>query len=137
MKDILDKCVEIFDLNDPDFAEQFRQAIGAKPGEAVEIVAPQFERTDGLVPPIPQIDFSKLAGMPKATLREIGCQPWDEPNERGEALWLYPAEWYNFIPDGTLIVTINGSKEIFKRGETDDDMRFGALAYGFIKADER
>ena len=133
MRDILDKCDEILDANDPDFAGKFRKAIGAKPGETVEIVTPQFERTDGRVPPVPQICFSELAGMPAATLREIGCQLWDEPNERGEALWLYPAEWYNYIPDGTPIITITGTKETFKRGETDDDMRFGALAYGFIK----
>lgn len=47
-------------------------------------------------------------------------------------LWLFPKEWYNSIPDGLEVIDINGGKEEFKRHETDSDIRFGALAYGFV-----
>jgi len=47
-------------------------------------------------------------------------------------LWLFPKEWYNSIPDGLEVVDINGKREDFKRHETDNDTRYGALAYGFV-----
>lgn len=127
----------ILDMDAPDFAERFAEAIGAKPGETVPIVTPQFKRTDGLQVPLLQVSFSNLSLYDDVTLKAIGCQKWDEPNAAGETLWLFPAEWYPIIPDGTPIVDINGEHEAFRRGETDDDMRFGALAYGFLKKEPR
>lgn len=128
---------DVFDvmlnINDPDFAEKFREAIGAKPGEPIEFVTPQFDRTDGLTVPLPICDFDRLPELSVETLKAIGCQRWDEPDAEGNVLWLYPAEWYPHIPDGTTITDINGQTEAFKRGETDDDMRFGALPYGFVR----
>lgn len=127
----------VLDMDAPDFAERFVEAIGAKPGEPIRIVTPQFERTDGLRVPMLQVSFSNLPLYDDATLKAIGCQKWDEPNADGETLWLFPHEWYDRIPDGTPIVVINGEHETFKRGETDDDIRFGALAYGFLKKEPR
>ena len=123
----------VLDASAPDFAQRFAEAIGAMPGETVQIATPQFKRTDGLTVPLLQVSFSNLPLYDDATLKAIGCQPWDEPNADGETLWLFPAEWYPIIPDGTPIVDIFGEHETFKRGETDDDIRFGALAFGFIK----
>ena len=133
MNDIEDKCDVILSMDDPNFAEQLREAIGAKPGEPIEFITPQFNRTDGLQVPKPLMDFAKLPMLAEETLRAIGCQKWDEP-ENGKVLWLYPAEWYDYIPDGTEVVDINGETKIFKRGETDNDRRFGALSYGFLRA---
>lgn len=127
----------MLDMDAPDFAERFAEAIGAQPGEPVQIITPQFKRTDGLKVPLLQVTFSNLPLYDAATLKAVGCQKWDEPNADGETLWLFPHEWYAIIPDGTPIVTINGEHETFKRGETDDDMRFGALAYGFLKREPR
>lgn len=79
------------------------------------------------------MDFSKLPTLHEDTLKAIGCQKWSEP-ENGKVLWLFPAEWYDHIPDGTQVVDINGATETFKHGETDNDRRFGALAYGFLRA---
>jgi hypothetical protein len=132
MKDLIDKCDVVLDANDPDFAEQFRAAIGAKQGETVEIITPQFTRTDGLMPALPQTNWSDLHKLPTATLKAIGCCPWDEPNDKGESLWLMPGEWYNHIPEGMPLTCIDGTTEPFKRGETDDDIRFGCLAYGVV-----
>lgn len=131
-QEILDMCDVVLNADSPDFAEQFCEAIGVEPGGTIEIVTPQFKRTDGLVPPLPQVNFAELSNLPAETLKAIGCQKWDEPNADGETHWLYPHEWYGIIPDGTPIVSISGEKELFQRGVTDDDMRFGALAYGFM-----
>lgn len=126
-----DRFDAMLDMNDPDFANKLAEAIGVKPGDTVEISGPQFTRTDGLAVPLPVMDFARLPGCSKKTLKAIGCQMWDGPDENGQVLWLYPAEWYDHIPDGTIVTDINGKTEAFKRGETDDDRRFGALAYGF------
>lgn len=131
MTNIEDKCDTVLSMDDPDFANKLRDALGLKEGEAVNIVTPQFNRMDGLQVPMPQVDFAKLPTMPEETLKAIGCQKWDEPDSAGNVLWLFPAEWYEHIPDGTRIISIGGEHELFKRGETDNDRRFGALAYGF------
>jgi hypothetical protein len=44
----------------------------------------------------------------------------------------FPAEWYDHIPEGFEIVTINGAMKPFERGVTDDDRRFGLLAFGIV-----
>ena len=126
----------MLDINDPQFAEKLREAIGASPSEVVEVVTPTFNRQDGLQVPTPICDFSRLHELSVETLKQIGCQKWDKPNKDGNTLWLYPAEWYDHIPDGTPIVDIFGNAEVFKRGETDDDKRFGALAYGFFRKED-
>lgn len=126
----------MLDINDPDFAAKFMDAIGAKPGEAIKVHTPQFTRVDGLKVKPPICDFDRIPELPEGTLKAIGCQKWDEPDSSGNVLWLYPHEWYNHIPDGTTIVDINGNVETFERGKTDDDMRFGALAYGFMRKEQ-
>ena len=68
--------------------------------------------------------------MTAATLKAAGCGQWDAQAD-GKALMLFPAEWYEIIPNGTLVESISGEKESFMRGVTDDDRRFGMLAYGF------
>ena len=132
MKDILDKCDVVLDASDPDFAEQFAEAIGTQPGDTVEIITPQFTRTDGVTPVAALDDFSALHKLSPETLKAIGCCPWDEPDEKGEVLWLLPGEWYDRIPEGFPLTCIDGKTEPFKRGETDDDTRFGCLAYGVV-----
>ncbi len=52
-------------------------------------------------------------------------------------LWLFPAEWYEHIPKGLKIVDINGVVENFEPNKTDDDRRFGCLAYGFLQKKEK
>jgi len=123
----------ILDANDPNFAEKLAEAIGLEPGEKVEIVTPQFTRTDGVQPVLPNFDFGNLASYPDATLKAMGCCMWDEPDEQGDVLWLFPGEWYAHIPEGHIVTDINGQDEPFRRGVTDDDIRFGCLAYGFKK----
>lgn len=105
----------------------------------ITIITPQFERPAGEPPP-PSLPASweEFNTLDMMALREMGLQQWNDPatdkdfgwSHPGKVLFLFPAEWYPFIPDGMEIVDINGRTEKFKRGKTDDDMRFGCLAYG-------
>lgn len=126
----------ILDASSETFIEDLKKALGLKPGEALEIVTPQFERTDGrkiTYRPRTAREYDALPLMEPAHLKEIGCQIWDK--EGGNTLWLYPHEWYEHIPAGYEIVDIRGNVEPFVPGETDDDMRYGALAFGFLQAE--
>ena len=121
----------VLNMSDPDFAQKLMDAIGVKKGDAVNIITPQFTRTDGIKVNPPLFDFAKLHTLSDDALKDIGCQKWDVEDDI--TTWLYPAEWYDHIPDGTEITTISGNRETFKHGVTDDDMRFGALSFGFTK----
>jgi hypothetical protein len=124
----------ILDASDDDFAEKLRAALGLKPGEPLNIITPQFQRTDGriitYIPSTPA-EYAAIKTMDSETLKKIGCQVWDKSDRQTH--WLFPGEWYAHIPAGTEIVDINGQTEPFEPGVTDDDIRFGALAYGFVQ----
>jgi hypothetical protein len=107
---------------------EIRKAIGVGPFDPVECVTPQFEREDGRVPPwTPRTagEFDSLRTLSDEALKFLCLGRWDEHT------WLYPGEWYAFIPDGYEIFDINGDTEKFVGGKTDDDIRFGCLPYGF------
>jgi hypothetical protein len=113
-------------------AKQIREALGVGDYEKVRVVTPQFERTDGKTIkyfPKTEAEFDALKKAPKDILIDIGLKLWDKGH------WLYPGEWYDFIPEGYPITDINGVTEPFRKGKTDNDIRFGCLAYGF-KRDE-
>lgn len=122
--------MKILNANDPNFVEKFREAVGAEPGESIELAIPQFDRIDGQSVPLIPADLSALPKMTENELRLLGCQRWDENH------WLYPGEWYDFIPEGHPMLCIDGSTVIFEKGKTDNDTRFGALAYGFLRIPE-
>jgi hypothetical protein len=124
----------VLDASDENFAADLTKALGVKEGDSINFITPQFERTDGRAvayfPSTPE-EYAALPEMAAHNLKKIGCQKWEE--EAGEILWLFPKEWYAHIPNGTKIVDINGDEEEFISGETDDDIRFGALSYGFLQ----
>lgn len=96
----------------------------------IKIIIPQFHRTDGIVPVHPENRkewFDALKKLPHEILVRMGLGVWREKH------YLYPGTWYNFIPEGYQVIDINGKEEKFYKGETDNDIRFGCLAYGFIK----
>lgn len=98
--------------------------------ETIKIITPQFERTDGKTIthfPKTEEEYKELRTLPDEKLLDMGCQKWDDD------LWVFPAEWYDHIPNGLEIIDIFGETEKFEKGVTDDDMRFGALAFGFKK----
>lgn len=127
--EFLNKCSDVLNMDDPQFAEKFAEAIGLEAGESVNLIMPQFERTDGLeIKYIPKTaeEFDAIKSMHDDKLLAMGLQRWEKNH------WLYPYEWYSFIPDGYEMICIDGTVEKFKKGVTDNDQRFGALAYGFI-----
>lgn len=129
----LPKGTPVLDMNDPDFANQFRDAIGVKRGDTINIVTPQFKRPENDPPPasVPT-DWTELRSMSCQALKEIGLRAWDEP-KNGKVLMLLPGEWYTHIPIGFELECINGKvapHATTGKDRTDDDIRFGCLAYG-------
>jgi len=125
---------EVLYMDDLDFGAKLIKAIGVAPGEKISISTPQFERTDGVVVvwhPSTVEEYEGLKQLDSASLKMFGCQIWEEKDDK--TTWLYPHEWYDHVPDGLKIVDINGDTETFKKGETDNDMRFGALSFGFVQ----
>jgi hypothetical protein len=103
----------------------------------IAIVTPQFRRSaQDTAPAAPPEDFAALRGFDKTALKEMGCRVWDEPDADGRVLMLFPGEWYQKIPGGFVMEGINGKPKTFRLGETDNDIRFGCLAYGVRVAEE-
>ena len=119
------------------FVENFHEILGIEKGEEIEISTPQFEREYKLEidwKPESVADFDALKTLPKEVLKKMGVRIWDEEN--GEIHYLYPGEWFNLIPEGLLVIDIGGKEELFSKEKSDDDIRFGCLAYGFKRIEE-
>jgi hypothetical protein len=128
------KAVPVLSLNSPTFAEDLADSLGIQPGEKIQIMTPQFDRMDGKMVTVPEftpLDWAKLPTKSHEELIGMGLGVWKKGEEGTH--YLFPHEWYNIIPEGLEMKCINGTTEIFKRGVTDDDKRFGCIAYGFVK----
>lgn len=53
-------------------------------------------------------------------------------NWNGEGLLLVPLHFYEKIPDGTVLTSINGKKVVKGRDYIDGDTRGGAIAFGIL-----
>lgn len=127
----------VLDASDPEFHKKLIEALGVSPGEKLEILTPQFERNDGVVVRYCPHTLEEYAALPtysESTLKKMGCRIWDKKGNT--VLWLFPKEWYDYIPDGLEITTISNKRKQFVKGKTSDDIRFGLLAYGFEAAPE-
>ena len=71
--------------------------------------------------------FDDLKSASASALKQLGLKKWGE-----NKLWLFPKEWYKFIPKGYAVMDIFGDTENFSPGKTDDDSRFGCLAFGIV-----
>ncbi len=124
--------------------------------DTITIITPQFERTQPLssdFKPTTNEDFLDFVNnAPIDALKAVGFGKWSTMNsmikenndrrvgykdnlptellEHDEAVYLFPKEWYNLIPEGFAMTDISGREHKFKRGKTDDDIRFGCIAYG-------
>jgi hypothetical protein len=81
-----------------------------------------------------------MGSMTAGELREWGLRPWNDPAEEddefnGAVLWLLPGEWYEDIPEGLEFTDIANTTEAFTPGVTDNDIRFGCLAFGVLGPD--
>lgn len=105
----------------------------------IRLIGPQFIRMD----PISDKFIPKTQGQFKAfienadskRLLEVGFCLFDEflIEYKYHGLFLFPKEWYNYIPAGFKVIDICMNPELFIPGESDDDVRFGCLPYGVIK----
>lgn len=124
-----------------DVVEKILEAAGAGPDDTIQIITPQFQRTDGKVVPAYPGDTA-LVALALGTDQErftMGLGRWNTPGEAedgdtfgGGVLWLLPGEWYDYLPPGFPFVTISGYAEPFERGLSDNDIRFGRLPYGIV-----
>lgn len=69
------------------------------------------------------IDFDNLT-VDEA--RELRFQKFDRESD----LWLFPLYLLPILPDGLKVKTIGGEELIVGKDELDNDIRFGALAFG-------
>lgn len=128
---------ELADKGENDFADAIREAIGAGEEERIEVVLPAFERNDGIEVdwyPEKRMDIYSLCSASEEELKELGLRKWKDNH------WLLPAEWYDHIPDGTILEDINGEIMEFESGVSDNDRRFGVLPYGikqYVDGDEQ
>jgi len=138
-------------------AARLRQAVGAGPDEEVEVSTPRFERPAGesgpTAAPRTIVEYNALRSTSDAQRQVMGMRRWGRPEphdltagarERGTKradltgspmLWLFPGEWYKHIPAGYEVVSITYCVEKFRPGKTDNDIRFGCLAYGILVRD--
>lgn len=121
-----------------DSAEKVRNEILGKTShldifDEIVVTTPIFEREDGIQVIVPDepLDFEKLKSNGPATLLKMGYRIWNETATR--RLWLIPGTLYNYIPDGYELVDIFEKPLKFEKGKTDNDIRFGVLAYGFMQ----
>jgi len=94
---------------------------------------PEHERMGNIATPAPLTDphfWENLSTWSISDLKNIGLQSWDK-DDNG-TLMLFPAEWYDSIPEGYRITTIFGDEKLFIKGKTSNDKRYGALAYGIV-----
>lgn len=125
----------IINMNDPHFAEKLAGFLGFEKGDVINIRTPTFERTDGKQIkyfPCTIKEYEALPKMDKKTLLDIGCQMWEKVGNKIH--WLYPAEWFEYIPEGFEVYSVNEKYVKFNKHSCDADTRFGALSYGFLQA---
>lgn len=122
---------ELAPLGISELADRIREAIGAGPFECVKVYAPPHQsRGDGkevTYMPLTMDEFTALRAMSRERLLAIGLRPWDDAG-----LMLFPVDWYPLIPAGFEVTSISGETEAFVPGETDNDCRYGVLAYGIM-----
>lgn len=109
-------------------AAAIRKAIGAGDTDQISYAARPPDRHPSWPKPAHApagfAEFTKLFDMTDEQLVTLGCGCWDG------GLFLFPAEWYDYIPTGFPVESIGGEVEKFEHGVTPSDTGFGLLAYG-------
>ncbi len=116
------------DSDENPVAASIRKAIGAGPTDPIAYTSRPRDRHPSWPKPAEApagfAAFGKLFEMTGKQLMGLGLGGWDG------GLFLFPKEWYEFIPKGFPVETITGKVVKFEPGKTDDDVGFGCLAYG-------
>ncbi len=83
--------------------------------------------------PKTRAEWDRLHTESKTDLKARGMGTWSDPDPDGYVLMLIPHAWYDKIPVGFPLTCISGKTAphaVKGDGKTDDDVRFGCLAYG-------
>ncbi len=127
----LSEGVVMLNMDSPTFADDLANAMGVAPGDKINICTPQFERCDGVVGVDPStVVWNNVRSYDHDTLVKMGFGVWEK--DEAKVHYLIPHSWYDFVPDGWPLLCIDGEESLFKKGETDDDQRYGMIAYGFV-----
>jgi len=109
-------------------AAAIRRAIGASETEPVAFTHRPISRLPGWPKPTAApagfAEFSRLFDMTGEELKALGCGCWDG------GLYLFPGEWYDYIPARFPVESTNGTVKKFEHGKTPRDLGFGMLAFG-------
>lgn len=97
------------------------------PPEALAFLYAECSRTN---PPAGE-GWAGLKLLPAAELQRIGLVRWDHAGPDGFALWLFPASWFNAIPDGLEVTSIMGNTGKWEAAAASNSQRAGCIAYGF------
>jgi len=111
-------------------AKKIRDFLGVGDFDEVGCVLSQLERIDGKTityVPTTVAEYDALKNAPENILEDIGLGQWDEK------IWLYPVEWYDYIPEGYEIVDISGKTEKFQKDITYNEKRYGCLPFGLSR----
>ena len=123
-----------------EFAKNFTEILGIKKGDTINITRSQHEREYELEiswKPETKDDFFALKSLPSEVLKKMGVRVWDKNEETGKTHYLYPGEWFNLIPEGYPVISISNKEEFFYKNKSDDDIRYGCLAYGFTRIESQ
>ena len=102
----------------------FKQIVKLQQNICLYAIRSDLEQIEGIVKDSPfVIDPTSFT---EQELIGLGFSLWDDN------VYLIPAWMYNFLLDGVEFTDINLKKEIFKKGETDEDARCGSLAFGVV-----
>lgn len=88
---------------------------------ASEYIARVEERE--LYDPDPEF-FEIVSELDPETAVSMGMRCWSEN------LYLFPHDWYDSIPEGFEVETINNEIQEFSKDKNGGDHRFGVLSYG-------
>lgn len=80
--------------------------------------------------------YDESLNLTKEEILEMGMRVWGpeelDGEKTGRTLWLFPVSYYEYIPAGFPIVCIDWSRKVFNPHITDNDTRFGMMAFGVL-----
>ena len=132
--------------------EELIDTLGFKQGDTINIQTPHFHRDSPIE--INLIPYTKeelelvIQTASKENLKKMGIGIWDSYEQvmleegkspylkEGEYHYLFPGEWFKHLPDGFIVIGLNGEQYPFDKTTSDDDIRYGCLSYGFIRKEQ-
>lgn len=123
----------VVDLRDPDILRKLLVVLNECQNKDVKIIVKETFRFDGSNVANPkEIDWEALRSYPPVVLESLGLSEWECPHG-GNSVWLFPVEWYDYIPEGYVVFTIRFVKRSFSKSQLEKDHKLGVLWFGIIR----